>query len=116
MDLETRVVKGVMEPICISWGDQDNITTIDIRDFDNPEQMIISAVSGLLIKKYSNYKIYIHNFSKFDAMFMLRPLSSSDIEMVPIIRDGRIIKLQLTYPYPPPKAHPPGIRSRAPLG
>lgn len=96
MDLETRVVDGILEPLCISWRDQKKITTLNIRDFKNSDDMIIQAINGLMVKKYSNYNIYLHNFSHFDAMFIIKPLTTMDLELKPIFRDSRIIKLQIT--------------------
>jgi DNA polymerase type B, organellar and viral len=48
--------------------------------------------------KYNNYRIYIHNFSFFDAIFLLRILSElTNINIKPIIRDGRIIDLKFSF-------------------
>jgi len=56
--------------------------------------MLRSAIKYLMKPKYNNYRIYIHNFSFFDAIFLLRILSElTHINIKPIIRDGRIIDL-----------------------
>jgi hypothetical protein len=48
--------------------------------------------------KYHNYKIYLHNFSFFDAIFLIRPLSELTNNLIkPIIRDGRIIDLKFPF-------------------
>lgn len=57
--------------------------------------MLIAAITLLLRKKYDQYKIYIHNFSHFDSVFMIKVLSNMNLTRSPIIRDGKIINLKL---------------------
>ena len=59
--------------------------------------MLLAAITSLLRKKYDQYKIYIHNFSHFDSIFMIKVLSNMNLTMSPIIRDGRIIDLKLSW-------------------
>ena len=48
-------------------------------------------------KKYNQYKVYVHNFSHFDGVFLLGILSSLSDKLKPIIRDGRIIDLSFEF-------------------
>jgi hypothetical protein len=48
--------------------------------------------------KYHNYKIYLHNFSFFDGIFLLKIFYElTNITIKPIIRDGRIIDLKFPF-------------------
>jgi hypothetical protein len=50
--------------------------------------------------KYKNYKIYLHNFSKFDGIFLLKHLASflSEGAIVdPIIHDGKLIQISFYF-------------------
>ena len=58
--------------------------------------MIISAIKDLMIKKYDNYKVYIHNLSRFDGIFLLKILANLG-ECNPIIHDDKIISISFKY-------------------
>lgn len=48
-------------------------------------------------RKYDNYKVYLHNFSGFDAVFLLTVMTDLSDNIKPIIRDGRYINLRLEF-------------------
>jgi hypothetical protein len=48
-------------------------------------------------RKYHGYKVYLHNFSNFDGVFLMRILSSLCNRLNPIIREGRIIDLRFPF-------------------
>jgi len=52
--------------------------------------MILDAMKDINKRKYRGYKIYLHNFSKFDGYFLIRYLSQLGI-CNPIIHKGKII-------------------------
>lgn len=52
--------------------------------------------NNLLKRKYDYYKIYIHNFSFFDAVFLIDVLTELG-NVKPIIRDNKILKITLTF-------------------
>jgi hypothetical protein len=58
--------------------------------------MIIQAIKDLMVKKYDNYKVYIHNLAKFDAIFLLKILVNLGL-CHPIIHHDRIISIQFNY-------------------
>jgi len=58
--------------------------------------MIISALKDLMIKKYDNYKVYIHNLSRFDGIFLLKILANLG-QIKPIIHNDRIISIAFNY-------------------
>lgn len=55
--------------------------------------MIKNAIKDLNIKKYHNYNIYLYNFSRFDAYFLIKHLYKLGF-VEPIIHKGRIIQIE----------------------
>jgi hypothetical protein len=49
-----------------------------------------------MIKKYDNYKVYIHNLARFDAIFLLKILANLGI-CKPIIHKDKIISINFKY-------------------
>jgi DNA polymerase type B, organellar and viral len=102
MDLETRSIpitdkKSKMEVICLSYFDGLLTKSFYITDFENQKQLLNKAISSILIRKYTGYKVYFHNFSNFDAIFILSILSDLSNKIEPVIRDGRYINIKLYY-------------------
>nr|QWO71395.1 DNA polymerase [Termitomyces sp. K1Ag] len=98
MDLETRTIDGVMTPYSISICDGEDTTSFYLSDFKTANEMLKSAIISIMKPKYHDYKVFIHNFSYFDGIFLLRILSElTDIVIKPIIRDGRIINLKFSF-------------------
>src|ERR1700679_2634001 len=58
--------------------------------------MIIQAIKDLMVKKYDNYKIYIHNLARFDGIFLLRILVNLG-ECKPIIHKDKLIQIGFRY-------------------
>jgi hypothetical protein len=58
--------------------------------------MIKSAIKDLMIKNYDNYKVYIHNLSGFDAIFLLKILADLG-EIKPIIHNEKIISIGFKF-------------------
>jgi hypothetical protein len=103
MDLETRVInneKGetIMVPYAVSIYDGKDYQNFYLSDFSTSEEMLEKAVLHLMRDKYNNHKVYLHNFSFFDGIFMLKILSNLTTNPInPIIRDGRIIELKISF-------------------
>lgn len=97
LDLETRTLNGVMEPYCVSIYDGKEIKSFYVLDFENGDEMLRNAIYYLMKRKYDGYKVYIHNFSYFDAIFMIKTLSDLSDNIKPVIRDGRIIDLRFKF-------------------
>lgn len=55
--------------------------------------MLKSAIQYLMRRKYRNYKIYFHNLSGYDGVYLLRVLSSISDH----IRDGKILDIRVTF-------------------
>lgn len=58
--------------------------------------MIANALNDLKRVKYKSHKVYIHNFARFDAIFLLKELVKVG-EVNPIIHKGRIVTISLTF-------------------
>ena len=60
--------------------------------------MITQCFNKLLIKKYHNYNIYIHNGSNFDLIFLLEYLlNRKKVQLTPLYSDGLIKRLTVNY-------------------
>jgi len=62
--------------------------------------LLTDAIKSIMKPKYNKYKVYLHNLSFFDGVFLLKILAQlTDSKIKPIIRDGRFIVLKLTFNY-----------------
>src|SRR6266851_3785038 len=58
--------------------------------------MIIQAVKDLMVRKYDNYQVYIHNLANFDGIFLLKILTElGDIK--PIIHHKDLISIGFKF-------------------
>jgi len=105
MDLETVNINNTLIPYLLCWFDGKIkesyfITSpLELQDLstlskDELDQYILRmfslAIKDICIRKYKGYKIYLHNFSKFDGYFLIKHLSQLG-KVEPIIHKGRII-------------------------
>lgn len=97
MDLETRNIDGTLTPYCVSIYDGKELKSFYLSDFDNSELMLKESILYLMKRKYTGHRVYLHNFSHFDGIFLLRILSSMSSDLAPIIRDSRIIDLKFKH-------------------
>ena len=101
MDLETRNVDGFMQPVCVSVFDGKVNTDFWVSDYASPDLMLEACLRSILIRKYYGYKLYLHNFSHFDGVFLLKILANMKaIEVEVIRRDSRLIKVVVKYDRP----------------
>ena len=96
MDIETVNTGGKMKPYLLSWHDGKISNSYFLTDFDSYDDKLIKAVSDLTKIKYKSFKIYLHNFANFDAIFLLKILNKVGI-VTPIIHKGRIITVSLAF-------------------
>lgn len=97
MDIETKVYEKKMEAICISIYDGENIKSIFKSDNLTSEDIIKNAIKYILSPKYNKYIVYIHNFSYFDSVFILKILTELNLNMGVIIRNNKFIDLKIKY-------------------
>jgi hypothetical protein len=97
MDLETRLINNIMVPYAVGIYDGNEAFSFYSTDFLNPEKMMENAIEHLMKRKYHNYKVYLHNLSNFDGIFLLRILSSFSEKVNIIIREGRILDIKFKF-------------------
>lgn len=97
LDIETRTLQTLMSPYCISVFDGVIKKSFYLSGYSDPESMLKEAIFFLMRKKYHQFKVYIHNFSHFDGVFLIGVLSSLSNNIKPIIKDGRIIDLAFAF-------------------
>jgi hypothetical protein len=98
MDLESRQINNVAKPYLLAFYDGVHSYNFYLHDYKNIESMMKAAFTQLLKSKYDQHKVYLHNLSYFDGVFMLNLLDSLPNCKLSINRhEGRLINLQLTY-------------------
>lgn len=99
MDLETKIIIGHLEPYCVSIFDGKISYSFYITYFNSSEHMLESSIKFILKRKYNKHKIYLHNFSYFDGVFLMKIIRNivSSNRIKPVIRDGCIINLRVEF-------------------
>ncbi len=99
MDLETKEINGTLIPYCVSIFDGDQAYSFYITDYESSDEMLKTSLKFVLKRKYNEYKIYLHNFSYFDGIFLMKIISDlvSSNNIIPVIRDNRIINLRVEF-------------------
>ena len=97
MDLETRVINEIMSYYCVSIYDGKVFKSFYLSDFSNEKEMLRDSILYLMKRKYHKYKVYLHNFSRFDAVFLLTTITEICDNVLPIKRDGNFINIKLIF-------------------
>jgi hypothetical protein len=97
MDLETRTIDGIMIPYCISIFDGKTCTSFYLSDYSSSQEMLEQSVKFLMKKEFNRYRIFLHNFSNFDGIFLIRILSGLATKLKPIIRETKVIDLKFYF-------------------
>ena len=99
MDIETsQNNEGKLIPYLLCWFDGTERKSYWIQDYSNFYTLLKTVMQDLCIKKYENYKIYLHNFSKFDGIFILKALINIENSLVDtIIHKGKLISIQFYF-------------------
>jgi DNA polymerase type B, organellar and viral len=100
MDLETILINNTHIPYLLSWYDGKISKSYFIESLYSNSldlektilNMVNEAMNDICIRKYKNYRVYLHNFSKFDGYFLVKYLSKLGY-CDPVIHKGRIISL-----------------------
>ena len=98
MDLESRVIDGIMSVYSCSIYDGTQINSYYLKNYNSIDEMLKSAIQSILLRKYRGLNIYLHNFSNFDVIFLLNilsELSNNNINL--IINDNNFISLNLKF-------------------
>jgi hypothetical protein len=97
LDLETRIVNNKLKPYCVSIFDGQFVSSFYLKDFINEEELLKNVIQKLFSVKNNKCNIYIHNFSYFDGIFLLRLISELSSKVDVIIRDNRLINVKVKY-------------------
>lgn len=98
MDLETRVVDGVMQVYALSIYDGNKFKFFYLSDFKDSNELLVKALLYLKSnKKYNKHNVYLHNFSNFDGIFLLRVIKEVFEKVKLIKRDNDIIEVRATW-------------------
>ena len=97
MDLETRTRNGIMEAYAVCIYDGRESKSFYLSDYKNSEDMLLSSLRSLCIRKYNQHKVYLHNFSNFDGIFLLKHIAQLTDEIQPIIKNNQLIEIRLKY-------------------
>jgi hypothetical protein len=74
MDLETYNDNGTLVPYAISIFDGKNYAFFYLTDYKDHSDLIRASILYLMSRRYNGYRVYLHNFSKFDVVFLLKYL------------------------------------------
>jgi hypothetical protein len=97
LDIETFLDENNYHiPFCICIYDGLETKSFYLDEFKSSEDMLLTALKSITTRNYNNYNIYAHNFSSFDGIILLQILNKIGI-INPIIKDGKIISINLTY-------------------
>jgi hypothetical protein len=97
LDIETyKTIDGILTPFCISFFDGKNVSNFWLTDYSSSEELVLSALSSLLKRKYNNWNVYMHNMAKFDIIFLFKYLVEI-AELYPVIHNNRIISIVANY-------------------
>ena len=97
MDLETYNDGGVLTPYCISLYDGISFKFFYLSDYGNVDELIRGAIKYLMQRKYNGYRVYLHNFSKFDGVFIVKYLTEFSDRVNITVRDTDIIKVNFHF-------------------
>ena len=95
MDIETYKDNGILIPYAVSIYNGEKYDYFYLSDYENSTQMLITAVKSLMLRKYDSYKVYLHNFSHFDGVFLLDILNQLSENIEPQINDGIFKNIKL---------------------
>ncbi len=103
LDIETRVENGVHIPYCICFYDGKNSYSYYITEYENSVDLMINTVIESLLKpKYSGFKVYSHNLSGFDGIFLYKYLMNFKSDNLTckfdeLLKDNKMIYLKMNY-------------------
>ena len=91
MDIETFLKDGVHIPYTISWYDGEFTRTYYLTDYNSIYEMLFLCLKELL-QFNPNSKVYVHNFSNFDYLFLIKVLYEN-FSVKPYFRDNKVINI-----------------------
>ena len=68
-----------MSVFCCSIYDGEDLYNFYLTDYNNDEELLTQAIKTLFKRKYKGLNVYLHNFSNFDSVFLLKILYYSKL-------------------------------------
>ena len=96
LDIETFIKDSILIVYCVSIYDGKIKSYFYLSDFKNVNELIITALKSIMVRKYNGYNIYMHNMAKFDIIFLLKYLVELGT-VQPKIHNGRIINIDFKF-------------------
>lgn len=96
LDIETYIKNNVLIPYCISIFDGTKTYSYFLSDYKNVDDLIITALKSIFVRKYNRFNVYIHNMAKFDIIFLFKYLLKLGI-VNPIIHNDRLIFIDFNF-------------------
>jgi hypothetical protein len=99
MDLETRTINNIMQVISASIYDGNTTKSFYLTDFESSDELVKNTILYTLQRKYNGYKVYIHNFSRFDSAFIIKVMAKMNECKISrfLKRDGRILEIKVSF-------------------
>lgn len=97
MDIETRNINGILSAYLVSIYDGQNLTNFYLSDFKDENEFLENAVLSIMKRKYDGYRVYLHNFSNFDGIFLMKILNKLSDNIIPLINDNKFIEIKFKY-------------------
>ena len=103
LDIETyKDNDNVSRPYAAGFYANNTVNTYYIDEDLNSDNVIIKCLDGMLIEKYNRYTFYVHNFGRFDVVFILKVIITTN-ELYPnkytyniIFRDDVILSIEIS--------------------
>lgn len=97
MDLETRKINGKLYPVCLCIYDGKDKKFFTIDNYKNSGDLLEAGLKSIMKRKYFGWRVYLHNFSYFDGIFLLRKLAELGKIKNPIINDNKLIQVPFNF-------------------
>lgn len=103
LDIETyKDNDDVSRPYAAGFCVKNTVNTFYIDEDLNSDNVIIKCLDAMLIDKYNRYTFYVHNFGRFDVVFILKVIITTN-ELNPnkyayniIFRDDVILSIEIS--------------------
>jgi len=96
LDIETYIKNNILTPFCVSIYDGKKISNFYLTNYKNVDELIITALKSIMIRKYNGYNVYMHNMAKFDIIFLFKYFLKLGL-VKPIIHNNRIILIDFKF-------------------
>lgn len=97
IDLETVTFNNILTPISVSFYDGEKAWSFNISKFHNFKDILTHALDSIINSKYNGWCVYLHNFSRFDAVFLLNILVTMSDDINILKKEGDILDISFTY-------------------